>query len=109
MKENTENTGPVKQTQTKDRNTPKRVASNYKVIQESMQAGLKPPWVLFDTFMREVDLIVTYKRYGKEFYEKVSFICSNFEKAFADNDLDRLVELYEELEDLKIKAAFLPS
>ena len=77
---------------------------NYKAAQESMQAGLKPPWALFDNFMREADLMVTYKRYGKKFFEEVSFICSKFEVAYADNDIDQMVELYGDLETLKIKA-----
>jgi XXXCH domain-containing protein len=88
---------------------PRDRVSNYRAFQETRQAGLKPPWALFETFMKEVDLITTYKRHGKEFYEKVSYICSTFEKAFIDNDFDRLVELYEELEELKITAAFLPT
>jgi len=83
--------------------------SNHKAAYESIQAGLKPPWVLLETFMSEVDLLVTYKTCGKEFFEQISSICSKFESAYVDNDLDRLVELYEELEAIKIKAAFLPS
>ena len=107
--EQSNNSGTGNQVQIKDVISPKRMISNYKAVHETMQAGLKPPWALFESFMREVDLIATYKRHGKEFYKKVSCICSAFEKAFADNDLDRLVELYEELEELKITAAFLPA
>lgn len=107
--EQNNNLNPINQAQVKDEIPRKGMISNYKAVQETMQAGLKPPWALFETFMKEVDLIATYKRHGKEFYEKVSIICSTFEKAFADNDLDRLVELYEELEELKITAAFLPT
>ena len=94
------------QAQVKESFVRKKSISNYKAVYESMQAGLKPPWALLETFMSEVDLMVTYKKHGKEFNREISSICSKFERAFADNNLDLLVELYEALETLKIKAAF---
>jgi XXXCH domain-containing protein len=109
MDKNIETINSDKQSPLKKSNPRKKMISSYMAIQESMQAGLKPPSVLFDTFMREVDLLVTYKKFGKTFNKEVSVICSKFERAFADNELDRLVELYEELEELKIKAAFFPA
>ena len=107
MKQNANNFDQVNIGQREDRKIPKKIISNYKAAHETMQAGLKPPWVLFDTFMREADLIVTYKRYGKEFYKEISSICSKFEMAFADNDIDRMVELYGDLEAMKLKAVSL--
>lgn len=94
------------QAQMKEGFVQKKSMSNYKAVYESMQAGLKPPWALLETFMSEVDLLVTYKKYGKELNKEISIICSKFESAFADNNIDRLVELYEDLEALKIKASF---
>ena len=109
MKEEIHISDPANQSQRKGSISRKKMVSSYMAVQESAQAGLKPPWVVFDTFMSEVDLLVTYKKNGREFYNQISLICSKFERAFADNELDRLVELYEELEELKIKAAFFPA
>ena len=109
MDKNANTINADKQSPFKNSISRKKMTSSYMAVQESMQACLKPPWVLFDTFMSEVDLLVTYKKFGNAFNKEVSVICSKFERAFADNELDRLVELYEELEELKIKAAFLPA
>lgn len=109
MKEHAETGSPIDLVQLKSRIGRKEPRNNQKAVYESVHAGLKPPWVLLEAFMREVDLLMTYKKHGKEFFKEVSSICSQFEKAFADNELDRLVELYEELETLKIKAAFRPA
>ena len=109
MKEHAETGGPIDLAQLKRRIVRKKPINNHKAVYESVHAGLKPPWVLLEAFMGEVDLLLTYKRHGKEFFKELSSICSQFEKAFADNDLDRLVELYEELEALKLKAAFRPT
>lgn len=104
-----QNYGSDSQVQVIDRIARKKMISTYKATHESMQAGLKPPWVLFDTFMREADLMSTYKRYGREFFEEIRIVCSRFEKAFADNDIDLMVELYGDLEAIKVKAASIHS
>ena len=87
--------------QTQNSSPKKRKTNDNEVLYKTMNAGLKPPWALFDTFMREADLMGTYKKYEKEYYEDISFICSRFKDAFADNDIELMVDLYDDLESLK--------
>jgi XXXCH domain-containing protein len=82
---------------------PRKTKMNeYEVFCEAMNAGLKPPLALHDTFMREADLMLKYKRHGAEYYEEISFLCSKFEEAFAGNNIEQMVDLYDELESLKL-------
>lgn len=81
----------------------KKMMSRYQASYETLQAGLKQPKALFDTFMLEADLMKTYKGYGEHHQEEISHLCSSFKKAFAENDIDRMVDLYDDLEAMKIK------
>jgi XXXCH domain-containing protein len=89
--------------QIKNRPAIKRKSSDYEVLNATMNAGLKPPQVLFETFMKEADLMGTYERYGEEYYEAISILRDRFAEAFADNDVEQMVDLYEELESLKLQ------
>lgn len=76
--------------------------NNYWAIHETMQAGLKPPWALFNAFMREADLITSYKRNNKEgISSAIRLLCRKFEEAYKNNDIMRMITLYEDLEALK--------
>ncbi len=75
--------------------------SDYELRNKMMNAGLKPPRALFDTFTKEADLMGTYKRYCTEYYEAISSLRRKFAEAFTGNDIEQMVELYEELESLK--------
>jgi XXXCH domain-containing protein len=86
-----------------NRPSDKRMISNYQVLNETKNAGLKPPEALFETFMKEADLLGTYKRYCKEYYEDINILCSKFEGAFANNDIEKMVDLYDDLESLKLQ------
>jgi XXXCH domain-containing protein len=81
----------------------KRKTSDYEVFYEAMNAGLKPPLALHETFMREADLMLKYKMHGEEYYEEISFLCSKFEEAFAGNEIEQMVDLYDELGSLKLQ------
>lgn len=109
MKQDVGNNGSIEQPHIKERSGRGKMPGSHKAAYESMQAGLKPPGVIFEIFMGEVDLLATHKKHGRQFDQEVELICTRFEKAFADNDIDRMVELYDELEAIKIKAAFLPA
>ena len=88
----------------KQNNPPGKTKMNeYEVFYEAMSAGLKPPLVLYETFMREADLMGTYKRHAESYYEEISLLCSKFEEAFAGNEIEQMVDLYDELESLKLQ------
>ena len=112
MTHEVKNGGPVDQGQDADASgklwqdkilTPKKMTNDYMAIQETMQAGLKPPWALYDTFMQEADLMAAYKRHGKDYYKEISFISSKFKEAFAENDIERMVDLYDDLESMRLQ------
>ena len=92
--------------QRQDKFYEKKVMSSYMAIYETMQAGLKSPQALFDTFMREADLLETYKSHLAKYHEELNLICSKFKEAFADNDIERMVELYDDLEAIRMKNQF---
>lgn len=88
----------------KDNRPPqKRKISAYEGFYNTMHAGLKSPAALLDTFMREAELMETYKGYGQEQHEEINFICRRFEVAFNENDIDLMVDLYENLESIKLQ------
>ena len=89
--------------QRRGNSSPKKMMNRYQASYETIQAGLKQPKALFDTFMLEADLMKTYKGYGEHHREEISHLCSSFKKAFAENDIDRMVDLYDDLEAMKIK------
>lgn len=111
MEQKIKNNNPINQLmdggkiimQKENRYTGKRKISDYEMFYKALNAGLKPPSALFEIFKREAELMETYKSFGKAYYEEISFICNKFEQAFADNDIDRMVNLYDDLESLKLQ------
>jgi len=111
MEQKVKNNDPIEQAtgggkiikQKENRPPRKRKSNEYKIFYNTLNAGLKPPSVLFETFMKEAELMETYTRYGEAYYEDISFICNKFEKAFADNDIDQMINLYDDLESLKLQ------
>ena len=89
--------------QKENRPPKKRKISDYEGFYKTMHAGLKSPAALFETFMREAELMETYKGYGQEQHKEINFICRRFEVAFNENDIDLMVDLYENLESIKLQ------
>ncbi len=89
------------QRQRQHKTSHERLKSSHQAVYETMQAGLKPPQALFDTFMREADLIMSYKWYGEQHSKEFNLICSRFKEAFADNDIEQMMDMYNDLEIMK--------
>jgi XXXCH domain-containing protein len=79
----------------------KRMKSAFKLIFKTIHEGNLPPDEAVKQFIEDSRLMVTYEGYGDEYYEEYSNAVDNFEKIYQSEDLEKMHEACDALNNIK--------
>ena len=79
----------------------KALQKSYKKIRFSLQDDRLPDARVFEQFMMETVIMVSYAGFGDEYYEGFRAACLDMEKAYKKNDLDLFQAKFNRVKELR--------
>lgn len=79
----------------------KRMKSSFKMIFKMVHDGNLPPAEAVEQFIADSRLMITYPGYGDEYYEEYGNAVDEFEKIFAEGNVEQIHEACDKLNSIK--------